>query len=213
MTIPVKSLAAALTLFLAAIFLPSVAIAQEKGTDAVSRDRVLRDPDIPATGNPNGDITVVEFFDYQCPYCKTIHPYFKKAVEEDGKVRVVSKSWPIFGDISVYAARLVLATKYQNKYAEAHEAVITASTKLDEARVRELLEKAGVDVKRAQDDLQKNAETIDAALARTNEQAEIIGFRGTPSFIFNTLRFSGVLDTEGFKAAFADARKAAKAKK
>lgn len=215
MNIPAKPLAAALTLFLAAALLPSAASAQSanSGTDAVSRDRVLRDPDIPATGNPKGDITVVEFFDYQCPYCKTIHPYFKKAVEEDGKVRVVSKSWPIFGDVSVYAARLVLATKYQNKYAEAHEAVISANTKLDEARVQELLEKAGVDVKRAQDDLQKNAKTIDAAIARTNEQADIIGFRGTPSFIFNTLRFSGVLDTEGFKAAFADARKATKAKK
>jgi protein-disulfide isomerase len=215
MNIPAKPLAAALTLFLAAALLPSAASAQSanSGTDAVSRDRVLRDPDIPATGNPKGDITVVEFFDYQCPYCKTIHPYFKKAVEEDGKVRVVSKSWPILGDVSVYAARLVLAAKYQNKYAEAHEAVISANTKLDEARVQELLEKAGVDVKRAQDDLQKNAKTIDAALARTNEQAEIIGFRGTPSFIFNTLRCSGVHDTEGFKAAFADARKAAKAKK
>ena len=215
MNIPAKPLAAALTLFLAAAFLPSAASAQSanSGTDAVSRDRVLRDPDIPATGNPKGDITVVEFFDYQCPYCKTIHPYFKKAVEEDGKVRVVSKSWPIFGDVSVYAARLVLATKYQDKYAEAHEAVISATTKLDEARVQELLEKAGIDVKRAQDDLQKNAKTIDAAIARTNEQADIIGFRGTPSFIFNTLRFSGVLDTEGFKAAFADARKATKAKK
>jgi protein-disulfide isomerase len=207
--------AAALLLWLAALLLPSALGAQSagQGTDAVSRERVLRDPDIPATGNPNGDITVVEFFDYQCPYCKALHPYFKKAVEEDGKVRVVSKSWPIFGDISVYAARLVLATKYQNKYAEAHEALISATAKLDEARVQEVLSQAGVDIKRAQNDLQKNAQAIDAALARTNEQAEILGFRGTPSFIFNTLRFSGVLDAEGFKAAFADARKAAKAKK
>ncbi|HVT55657.1 MAG TPA: DsbA family protein [Xanthobacteraceae bacterium] len=196
---------------------PSLAAAQNakstKGTDVISRDRVLRDPEIPATGNPDGDITVVEFFDYQCPYCKTLHPYFKKAVEEDGKVRVISKSWPIFGDVSRYAARLVLATKYQGKYAEAHEAVITATTPLNEARVQELLAKAGIDVKRAQDDLQKNAKTIDATIARTSEQADVIGFRGTPSFIFNTFRFSGMLDTDGFKAAFADARKAAKATK
>lgn len=197
-----------------ALAAPSSGFAQSaKDTDVVSRDRVLRDPEIPATGNPNGDITVVEFFDYQCPYCKTLHPYFKKAIEEDGKVRVVSKSWPIFGDVSRYAARLVLATKYQGKYAEAHEAVISATVPLNEARVRELLEKAGVDVKRAQADLQKNAAAIDATIARTDEQAQVIGFRGTPSFIFNTLRFSGMLDTDGFKAAFADARKAAKAKK
>ncbi len=214
-TLPKPLAAAVLTLLLAALLPPSAASAQSANsdTDVVSRDRVLRDPDIPATGNLNGDITVVEFFDYQCPYCKAIHPDFKKAVEEDGKVRVVSKNWPIFGDISMYAARLALAAKYQNKYAEAHEALISATTKLDEARVQELLAKAGVDVKRAQDDLQKNAKTIDAALARTNEQAEALGFRGTPSFIFNTLRFSGVIDSEGFKEAFAAARQASKAKK
>jgi protein-disulfide isomerase len=202
----------ALASFLA-LALPLQAQDASQGADVVSRDRVLRDPDIPATGNPKGDITIVEFFDYQCPYCKAIHPDFKKAVEEDGKVRVVSKNWPIFGDVSVYAARLALAAKYQNKYAEAHEALISAPTKLDEARVQELLAKAGVDVKRAQDDLQKNAKTIDAALARTNEQAEALGFRGTPSFIFNTLRFSGVLDGDGFKEAFAAARKAKAEKK
>jgi protein-disulfide isomerase len=207
-------LAAALALTIAVSVPPSAsAQSAKKDTDAASRDRVLRDPEIPATGNPDGDITVVEFFDYQCPYCKTLHPYFKKAVEEDGKVRVISKSWPIFGDVSRYAARLVLATKYQGKYAEAHEAVITATTPLNEARVQELLEKAGIDVKRAQDDLQKNAKAIDATIARTSEQADVIGFRGTPSFIFNTFRFSGMLDADGFKAAFADARKAAKAKK
>jgi protein-disulfide isomerase len=209
-----SGVAATLALTIAMSIPPSAsAQSTKKDTDTASRDRVLRDPEIPATGNPNGDITVVEFFDYQCPYCKTLHPFFKKAVEEDGKVRVISKSWPIFGDVSRYAARLVLATKYQNKYAEAHEALITATVPLNEARVQELLEKAGIDVKRAQDDLQKNAKTIDATIARTSEQADVIGFRGTPSFIFNTFRFSGMLDTDGFKAAFADARKAAKAKK
>ncbi len=176
--------------------------------DVLTRDRVLRDPEIPALGNPNGDITIVEFFDYQCPYCRTIHPELKKAVEADGKVRVVYKNWPIFGGVSVFAARLVLAAKYQNKYAEAHEALITATTKLDELRVLDLLEHAGIDVKRAQDDLEKNAKTIDAALARTREQALAFGFQGTPSFIFNTFRYAGMLDAEGFKAAFSDARKA-----
>jgi protein-disulfide isomerase len=202
----------------AAAFALAVIFAAPPGTpsfaasdgDPVSRDRVLRDPDIPVAGNPKGDITVVEFFDYQCPYCKTLHPEFKKAVEEDGKVRVIYKNWPIFKGASIYAARLALATKYQNKYAEAHEALITAPTKLDEERVRDLLEKAGVDVKRAEQDLQKNEKTIESALARTNEQAEALGFPGTPAFIFNTFRYAGVLDAEGFKAAFKDARKASK---
>jgi protein-disulfide isomerase len=190
----------------------TVPLASAEDTDVISRDRVLRDPDIPAAGNPKGDITVVEFFDYQCPYCKAMHPDFKKAVEEDGNVRVIYKNWPVFGDVSVYAARLALAAKYQNKYAEAHEALISAPEKLDEARVKDLLEKGGVDIKRAEDDLKKNGDAINAALARNNEQAEAFGFQGTPSFIFNTFRFAGVLDAAGFKAAFTDARKAAKSK-
>jgi protein-disulfide isomerase len=182
-------------------------------TDVLSRERVLRDPDIPVSGNPKGDITVIEFFDYQCPYCKELHPELKKAVEEDGKVRVIYKNWPIFSGVSIYAARIALAAKYQNKYNEAHEALIGATERLDEARVQDLMAKAGVDMKQAALDLEKNAKAIDDTLSRTNEQAEAFGFQGTPAFIFNTFRFSGVLDANGFKAAFADARAANKAKK
>jgi protein-disulfide isomerase len=182
-------------------------------TDVISRERVLRDPDIPVSGNPKGDITVIEFFDYQCPACKQLHPELKKAVEEDGKVRVIYKNWPIFQGVSIYAARMALAAKYQNKYSEAHEALIGTREVLDEARVQDLMAKAGVDMKQAALDLEKNAKTIDAALSRTNEQAEAFGFKATPSFIFNTFRFSGMLDAEGFKAAFKDARAASKPKK
>jgi protein-disulfide isomerase len=200
---------AASLMLLGALAAASAAFAQASdGGDLLSRERVLRDPDIPAAGNPNGDITIVEFFDYQCPYCRTIHPELKKAVDADGRVRVIYKNWPIFGGVSSFAARLVLATKYQNKYAEAHEALITASTKLDELRVLDLLEHAGIDTKRAQEDLEKNAKAIDAALARSRDQALAFGFQGTPSFIFNTFRYAGMLDAEGFKAAFSDARKA-----
>ncbi|HWK86309.1 MAG TPA: DsbA family protein [Xanthobacteraceae bacterium] len=199
----------AVSFMLFAAFPASGAFAQAAGDgDPLTRERVLRDPDIPAAGNPNGDITIVEFFDYQCPYCRTIHPELKKAVEADGKVRVIYKNWPIFGGVSTFAARLVLAAKYQNKYTEAHEALITASTKLDELRVLDLLEHAGIDVKRAQNDLEKNAKSIDAALARSRDQALAFGFQGTPSFIFNTFRYAGMLDAEGFKAAFTDARNA-----
>jgi protein-disulfide isomerase len=128
-------------------------------------------------------------------------------------VRVIYKNWPIFQGVSIYAARLALAAKYQNKYDEAHEALIGANERLDEPRVQDLMAKAGIDMKQAGLDLEKNAKAIDEALSRTNEQAEAFGFQGTPAFIFNTFRFSGVLDANGFKAAFADARAANKAKK
>ena len=184
------------------------AFAQEN--DPVSRDAILRDPDIPARGNPNGDITIVEWFDYQCPYCKKTAPVLDRIVKQDGKIRLVHKDWPILGPASVYAARLVLATKAQNKHEAAHQALMAASGALTEERVRDLLAKAGVDVAKAAADLETNKKSIDDLLARNNTQAEVLGFNGTPSFIVGTFRVPGVLEEAGFKAAVADARKAMK---
>ena len=62
---------------------------------------VLRDPDIPVAGNANGDITIVEYFDYQCPYCRKLEPELRQVVQDDGKVRLVLKDWPILGPVSV----------------------------------------------------------------------------------------------------------------
>src|SRR5665647_1825071 len=90
------------------------------GDDAVLTEAlVLRDPDIPVAGNANGDITIVEYFDYQCPYCRKVEPELRQVVQDDGKVRLVQKDWPVLGPVSVIAARLALACKYQDKYLKA----------------------------------------------------------------------------------------------
>ena len=81
-------------------------LGQSIGDEGLSRDSVLRDPEIPALGNPNGDVTIVEYFDYQCPYCKKVDPELMRVAQEDGKVRVVFKDWPIFGGASTYAAKM-----------------------------------------------------------------------------------------------------------
>lgn len=177
------------------------------------RESVIRDPDIPSIGNPQGDITIVEYFDYQCPYCKKVAPELVKLAREDGKLRIVMKDWPIFGGASQYAAKMVLAAKYQNKYHEAHAALIGASTKLSEDVVQKLLGEAGIDVDRATRDMETHKPAIEALLVRNNEQAEAFGFQGTPAFIIGTFRVPGVLDAAGFKQAIADARTAARKKK
>jgi protein-disulfide isomerase len=174
---------------------------------------VLRDPDNPVFGNPNGNITIVEWFDFNCPYCRKIEPEMRQVIQDDGKVRLVLKDWPILGPVSVTAARMALACKYQNKYDKAHDAMIGVSSKLTEPRIYELLAGAGVDVDRAKADLATNAKAIDGMLARNNETAEGLGFRGTPSFIVGKFRVPGVLTMEQFGQAIADARKAAAAKK
>jgi protein-disulfide isomerase len=186
---------------------PSVARAQRAGAEP-NEAAVLRDPDVPVIGNPDGDIAVVEWFDYQCPYCRKLEPELRQVVQDDGKVRLVLKDWPILGPVSAVAARMALACKFQDKYREAHDAMMGVNSKLTESRIDELLSGAGIDVDRAKRDLAASAKAIDAILARNNEQAEGLGFNGTPSFIVGKFRVPGVLTMEQFGQVIADARKA-----
>jgi len=185
--------------------LPHPALAQGAEPSEVS---VLRDPDIPVAGNPDGDIAIVEWFDYQCPYCRRLEPELQQVIQDDGKVRWLRKDWPVLGPVSVVAARMALACKFQDKYDKAHDAMMGVNSKLTEPRIDELLAAAGIDVDRAKRDLATNAKVIDGILKRNNEQAEALGFRGTPSFIVGKFRVPGVLTMAQFEQVIADARKA-----
>jgi protein-disulfide isomerase len=188
----------------------SAAAFAEGANDILSRDAVLRDPEIPVLGNPQGDLTVVEYFDYQCPFCKKLAPEIAQVVLEDGNIRLVLKDWPIFGAVSKSAAQLALAAKYQNKYREAHDALIGATEKLSDTSIPDLLTKAGVDVEKAKQDLQAHQKTIDDLLVRNDDQADAFGFEGTPGFIVGFFRVPGVVEMNVFKQIIADARAAAK---
>jgi protein-disulfide isomerase len=195
-------------LLLGAALAPKSALGQ--GDDNVLTEAlVLRDPEIPVAGNAKGDITIVEYFDYQCPYCRKVEPELQQVVQDDGKVRLVLKDWPVLGPVSVTASRMALASKYQDKFLQAHTALISVNSKLTEPRLRELLAAGGIDVDRLDRDLSANAKAIDAILARNNDQATAFGFRGTPSFIVGKFRVPGVLTMAQFDQAIADARKAA----
>jgi protein-disulfide isomerase len=190
---------------------PRLAFAQgggQGGDEEPSEASVLRDPDIPVAGNPEGDIAIVEWSDYQCPYCRKLEPELQQVIQDDGKVRWLRKDWPILGPVSVVAARMALACKFQGNYDKAHEAMMGVNSKLTEPRIDELLAGAGIDVDRAKRDLATNASAIDGILKRNNEQAEALGFRGTPSFIVGKFRVPGVLTMAQFEQVIADARKA-----
>jgi protein-disulfide isomerase len=189
--------------------LPAHAVEEDVLTEAL----VLRDPDIPVAGNASGDISIVEYFDYQCPYCRKVDPELQQVVHDDGKVRLVWKDWPILGPMSVTASRMALASRYQDKFIPAHDALISINSKLTEAKIREALAGAGVDMDRLDRGLAGQASAIDATLARNNDQASAFEFRGTPSFIVGKFRVPGVLTMAQFGQAIADARKAAAAKK
>ena len=192
---------------------PGSARAQSDGDNVLTEALVLRDPDIPVAGNANGDITIVEYFDYQCPYCRKLEPELRQVVQDDGKVRLVLKDWPILGPVSVTAARMALASKYQDKFVQAHDALIGVNSKLTEPRIRETARRRAVSMSIALTrDLATNAKAIDAILARNNDQATAFEFKGTPSFIVGKFRVPGVLTMAQFDQVIADARKAAAAR-
>jgi protein-disulfide isomerase len=169
---------------------------------------VLRDPDNPATGNLDGDISIVEWFDYQCPYCRKLEPELRQVVQDDGNVRLVLKDWPILGSVSATAARKALASKYQDRYFEAHDAMMGVASRLTEPRIDELLAGAGIDMDRLAQDLADHADEIEGILKRNEDQAAALRFKGTPSFIVGKFRVPGALTMTQFEAAIADARKA-----
>lgn len=185
--------------------------ARAESDNVLTEALVLRDPDIPVAGNPSGNISIVEYFDYQCPYCRKVEPELRQVVHEDGKVRLVWKDWPILGPMSVTASRMALASRYQDKFVQAHDALISINSKLTEPKIREALAGAGIDVDRLDKDIADHASDIEATLSRNNDQATAFEFRGTPAFIVGKFRVPGALTMVQFTQVIADARKAAAA--
>lgn len=202
-----RKLIAAIAAGTAAALLPS-GEARAQDVPEPNEAAVLRDPDVGVAGNANGDIAIVEWFDYNCPYCRKLQPDLQQIVHDDGKVRWLLKEWPILGPESVTASRMALACKYQDKYLQVHDALLGANSRLTDARIDEILAGVGVDVDRAKRDLAANGKAINALLVRNDQQARGLNFRGTPSFIVGKFRVPGVLTVAQFEQVIADARKA-----
>lgn len=184
------------------LFSANLAFAQNVDVKAV-----LRDPDAPEGGNPKGDVTIVAFTDYNCPFCKKSAPDLKRAVQEDGKVRLVYKDWPILTKASTYGAKLALAAKYQGKYELVHMALMSIpGRRISEAKMLEAVTATGIDMGRLNADLKRNAGKIDSLLKRNLGQADALGMQGTPTYLIGPFRTS-TLDYEGFKLALVEARK------
>lgn len=174
-------------------------------TAAQLRDQLLNDPAAPVLGNPAGDVTLVEFFDYRCPYCKKAAPVVEQLLKEDGKIRRVMKEFPILGPESVFASRAALAAKMQDRYEPFHKALIGAKGALDQDMVFRLAKEAGVDVARMKRDM--NAPEVEDALRRNRELASALEITGTPAFIIGNDFVPGAAELETFKTLVARARK------
>lgn len=179
---------------------------QPADSDDLAVEDILNDPDQPVLGNPQGDVTVVEFFDYQCPYCKRGHPDLMAEVEADGNLRLLMKDWPIFGDASVLAAQLVLGAVADGTYLAAQSALMATPARLSEDDVRAVLTGAGLDPAAMLDAYRQNRQTWDGLMGRNSRQAAALGLQGTPAFIIGRSLYAGALDRDRLRRAIAEAR-------
>jgi protein-disulfide isomerase len=187
------------------------ASAEERARSVIRarRDELLNDPDSPVAGNPAGDITLVEFFDYQCPYCKRVHPTIQALLRDDPSLRFVYKEWPILGAASVYAARAALAARAQGKYQELHAALMETRGTLSESSVLAAARAAGLDVDRLKRDMDAQVKTAEASFARTMALARALDIRGTPAFVVGDTVIRGAVDAGSLKKIVAEARRRA----
>ena len=176
-------------------------------------DALTRGPSAVVVGNPEGDVTVVEFFDYQCPVCRRVHPFVEQLVAEDKNVRVIHKHWPVFGGASIYAAKLALAARWQGRYAFVHHAFMTIPGRLDEEKIRQAAIAAGLDVAQAERDLKERDAQVDMALREASAQAAMLQLQGTPGFVIGSFLVPGGLDLKTMKEIVADVRAKARSGK
>jgi protein-disulfide isomerase len=169
---------------------------------------ILADPlATPPTGSPQGDVTVVEYFDYNCPVCRRIEPQLGKLVVSDPKVRLIHKDWPVFGAASVYAAYCSFAAARDGKYAIAHNALIGSKKDLDSKEdVREVMREAGFDLKKIDADIALHEREYSAVLTRNQHEAEALGLRGTPGLIVGDQLVPGGLDYPQLERLVSQAR-------
>ncbi len=169
-----------------------------------NRDQLLNDGASPVGGNPQGDVTVVEFFDYRCGYCKGVAPDVKKLLQEDPNVRLVYKEFPILGPESALAARAALAAHAQGKYRPFHDALMAASGPLTMPAILQLARKAGLDAAKLR--LAMEAPEIRATIERNRALADALGITGTPAFVVGTELVPGAVDLHALKALVSQAR-------
>lgn len=155
-------------------------------------------------GNPKGDVGVVEFFDYNCGWCKRALDQVVELAEKDSNVRVVMKEMPIFGEDSTYAAKAAMASKRQGKYWDFHVALMK-ERRVTEGNTLTIAERVGLDVEQLKKDMEDPK--IDAAIRETAQIAEALQIQGTPGFIVDTKVNVGFVPVDGLQTLVADVRK------
>jgi protein-disulfide isomerase len=169
------------------------------------RADLFNDPAAPIAGNPKGSTTIVEFFDYRCPYCKGLAKDLSDLIDADHDVRFVYKEFPILGAPSEYAARAALAAQQQGKYRPFHEALFAYKGQLTNEIVLDVAGKVGLDMAQLQKDMERPE--IAAEIKLNYEIATALKINGTPGFVIGHSVVDGAMPIDKFKALIAQERK------
>jgi protein-disulfide isomerase len=181
------------------------AAAEARRQIAVRRQELVADPDDLVQGDPKGDATIVEFFDYRCPYCKEIEPTLDALLLEDKRLRIVYKEFPILGEASIYAARAALASRSQGKYLAFHRAMMAEKGNITDETVLKVAASVGLDLKQLK--VEMDAPAIARIIKDNYALAETLHIQGTPGIIVGDTLIPGAVDPETLRKEIAAARK------
>lgn len=177
--------------------------ARQKVALAAHQHELLKDPRSPVSGNPSGAITLVEFFDYRCGYCKRAAGAVTQLQQEDSRVRVIYKDFPILGEASELAAKAALASQAQGKHQAFHEAMLAFKGDITKQSILSLAGEVGLNTAKLKADMQNP--DWQAAIDTNRALARTLGISGTPGFIVGTELVPGALDLNGLKELIARA--------
>ena len=192
------------------VIMEAVAILKKRESDqAASGTRSIRlqleiDPGSPNLGNIEGDVTVVEFFDYNCGYCRQAGKTIQALIASDPNIRVIFREWPVLGEGSTFAARAVLASSEQGKYEEFHWALMNGKVRATKAVVMKAARDLGLDIAKLEADMV--SEAVDRHLEKSNILAQNLGFTGTPAFIVGNEKVPGMISFNQISEPVAEAR-------
>ena len=168
--------------------------------------QMLANPGTEPVGARQPDVTIVEYFDYNCPYCKTVVPTLQALLAQDSKVALIYKDWPVLGPVSTYAASSALAAGWQGKYLVAHDALISGPRLARNEQVDAILQKAGVNMDALKKDRISHAKEIAALLARNDAEAHALTLDGTPGLVVGLQLVPGVASLSFLKKLVANSR-------
>jgi len=178
---------------------------QQAAALETAREALMSGDLTPVGGNPNGDVVLIEFFDYQCGFCKRAFPSVKDALAQDGQVKMIYKEFAILGPQSVKAARAALAAHKQGQYHAFHDQLMQMRGRLSERKIMDLAQSLNLDLERLRQDM--DSQEITDELQRTRDLAQQLNITGTPGFIIGDIIVPGVLPTKDLLAAIQQARR------